>query len=80
MRHYDTHDFQLEAIGHLLDGKDVLLVIVIGSSKTDSMFIGDSCMSGNGYQCIRTPLVLAVCTFAHHQSTTISPSSTTPAH
>ena len=76
----DTHDFQLEAIDHLLDGKDVLLVIATGSGKTDSMFIGDSCMSGNGYQCIRTPLVLAVCTFAHHQSTAISPSTTTPAH
>ena len=34
----DTHDFQLEAIGHLLDGDDVLLVIATGSRKTD-MFI-----------------------------------------
>jgi len=34
----DTHDFQLEAIGHLLDGEDVLLVIATGSGKTD-MFI-----------------------------------------
>ena len=34
----DTHDFQLEAIGYLLDGKDILLVIMTGSGKTD-MFI-----------------------------------------
>ena len=34
----DTHDFQLESIGHLLDGEDVLLVVATGSGKTD-MFI-----------------------------------------
>ena len=34
----DTHNFQLEAIGHLLDGDDVLLVIATGSGKTN-MFI-----------------------------------------
>ncbi|KAF9231106.1 P-loop containing nucleoside triphosphate hydrolase protein [Melanogaster broomeanus] len=34
----DTHDFQLEVIGYLLDGDDVLLVIATGSGKTD-MFI-----------------------------------------
>ena len=34
----DTHDFQLESIRHLLDGEDVLLVVAMGSGKTD-MFI-----------------------------------------
>ena len=34
----DTHNFQLEAIGHLLNGDDVLLMIATGSRKTD-MFI-----------------------------------------
>jgi len=34
----DTHDFQLESIGHLLDGEDLLLVVATGSGKTD-MFI-----------------------------------------
>jgi len=34
----DTHDFQLESIGRLLDGEDLLLVVATGSGKTD-MFI-----------------------------------------
>ena len=33
---HDTHDFQLNAIGHLLDGQDTLLVTATGSGKTDT--------------------------------------------
>jgi ATP-dependent helicase YprA (DUF1998 family) len=33
---YDTHDYQLSAITHLLDGIDVLLVTATGTGKTDT--------------------------------------------
>ena len=33
---HDTHDFQLDAIGHLLDGQDTLLITATGSGKTDT--------------------------------------------
>ncbi|KAH7905522.1 P-loop containing nucleoside triphosphate hydrolase protein, partial [Hygrophoropsis aurantiaca] len=32
----DTHDFQVVAIAHLLDGDDVLLITATGSGKTDA--------------------------------------------
>jgi hypothetical protein len=33
---YDTHDFQLSAITHLLDGQDVLMCTATGTGKTDT--------------------------------------------
>ncbi|KIJ58459.1 hypothetical protein HYDPIDRAFT_190803 [Hydnomerulius pinastri MD-312] len=33
---FDTHDYQLDAITHLLDGIDVLFVTATGSGKTDA--------------------------------------------
>ncbi|KAG0704641.1 P-loop containing nucleoside triphosphate hydrolase protein [Suillus ampliporus] len=33
---HDTHDYQLEAIGYLLDGKDVLCITATGTGKTDA--------------------------------------------
>ncbi|KAH7920578.1 P-loop containing nucleoside triphosphate hydrolase protein, partial [Leucogyrophana mollusca] len=33
---HDTHDFQLKAIAHLLDGEDVLLITATGTGKTDT--------------------------------------------
>ncbi|KAG1768765.1 hypothetical protein EV702DRAFT_979282 [Suillus placidus] len=33
---FDTHDYQLEVITHMLDGEDVLCTMATGSGKTDA--------------------------------------------
>ncbi|KAH7888805.1 P-loop containing nucleoside triphosphate hydrolase protein, partial [Phlebopus sp. FC_14] len=66
---HDTHDWQLEAIAHLLDGDDVLLIIATGSGKTD-VFIrlmhvqkylaaNPNCVTGHHFP--QDPVMIVIC-------------------
>ncbi|KAF9247257.1 P-loop containing nucleoside triphosphate hydrolase protein [Melanogaster broomeanus] len=67
---YDTHEYQLDAITHLLDQKDVLFVTATGTGKTDTfirlmhvvrMLSENPSMHDEAARFPRDPVMLIVC-------------------